>query len=141
MYRCPRDRHELVKHPDKRQRVWRCNVCSGGFVRGIIRKTVTNKGAAFPREEWDIPVRCPGHRGQMTAFRHKGVQLDYCGTCRGVWMDGCEIAKVLGPKFAEPTKQKRTSAVRQGGTDHDWLGGADILGPFIEGALSAALSP
>ena len=54
-----------------------------------------------PREAWDLAISCPKDHTKMHLFRTRGIALDICPKCFGVWLDGDEIGKILGPAFAE----------------------------------------
>jgi Zn-finger nucleic acid-binding protein len=41
-------------------------------------------------------MNCPrGCPSQLTMTERQGVEIDYCPTCRGVWLDRGELDKVL----------------------------------------------
>lgn len=65
----------------------------------------------------------------MTQFRHLDVSLDLCTKCGGVWLDGDEIQKVLGPAFADLRP-----------TSTEWMAGAvKGIGAFVDDALDVIL--
>ena len=43
-------------------------------------------------EKTEAPRRCPECRGAMERYRTRGVDLDRCDDCRGVWFDMHELA-------------------------------------------------
>jgi Zn-finger nucleic acid-binding protein len=73
----------------------------------------------------------------MALFHHKGVALDLCRRCGGVWLDGAEIEKVTGRAFA-PALRVDAAAVAKGTLDT--LCGIDAVGSFIAAAVAAVLS-
>jgi uncharacterized protein len=44
---------------------------------------------------------CPNCRVALTMSERLGVEIDYCPTCRGVWLDRGELDKILAR--AEPS--------------------------------------
>lgn len=38
---------------------------------------------------------CPNCRVALTMSERLGVEIDYCPTCRGVWLDRGELDKIL----------------------------------------------
>lgn len=43
-----------------------------------------------------LPVRCPLCAVPMREVERRGVRIDVCPECRGVWLDGGELEKLLG---------------------------------------------
>ena len=131
MYCCPRDRHELIQRMESGHSIWCCNIGSGGFVQALASRKTIVTDASFPREEWDLEIKCPKDKRKMKSLRHKDVLLDLCPKCSGVWMDGHEIAKVLGPAYSQNAKSKNPA---------EWLGGVDLSGGCVESALGGIFS-
>ena len=65
-------------------------------------------------------IACPRCGGRMQPFRERGVDLDRCGACGGVWFDPGEILAHRGPG-AEPI-------------DFEPVGGSPLDCPVCEGA-------
>jgi len=93
---CPIDKHDLIEYADGGQPIWRCNICSGAFVHA--NAVVDGARAESPKERpfWDTEVSCPTDSAKMFAFSYRDVTVHVCASCRGVWLDGGEIEKVLG---------------------------------------------
>lgn len=50
----------------------------------------------------DAILRCPKcHAGMMSA-RRDGVEIDQCGSCRGVFMDEGDLARLIESASAAP---------------------------------------
>lgn len=69
-------------------------------------------------------MRCPVDDIPMLLSERHGVEIDYCPTCRGVWLDRGELDKILDFAGAEPRSSRRA---RNGsmptppfGYDDDW---------------------
>lgn len=43
-------------------------------------------------------MQCPGCFAEMEEENHRGVQLDLCSRCRGVWFDGGELTEYQNGK-------------------------------------------
>lgn len=54
---------------------------------------------------------CPQCTEELHITEKKGIEIDYCKTCRGVWLDGGELEKII-----ERTIQ--TEMHYKGGDDH-----------------------
>jgi Zn-finger nucleic acid-binding protein len=51
------------------------------------------------------PIRCPRDNAHAHLIREEGggvpFYIDFCGTCRGAWLDHGEFAKIIGSEAAE----------------------------------------
>ena len=52
-------------------------------------------------------MKCPLDGAELVMTERQGIEIDYCPTCRGVWLDRGELDKLI----------ERTAAVPAGG---DW---------------------
>lgn len=41
------------------------------------------------------PMLCPIDRSPLTMSERQGIEIDYCPTCRGVWLDRGELDKII----------------------------------------------
>ena len=46
-------------------------------------------------------MKCPNDGAVLTMSERSGVEIDYCPTCRGVWLDRGELDKILDRVTAE----------------------------------------
>lgn len=57
-------------------------------------------------------MKCPTCPDQtLTMTERSGVEIDYCPSCRGVWLDRGELDKIIdrsGPASTSPTRDERT---------------------------------
>ena len=53
-------------------------------------------------------MKCPVDQTQLTISERQGVEIDFCPTCRGVWLDRGELDKLI---------ERMQSYM--GGRDHD----------------------
>jgi Zn-finger nucleic acid-binding protein len=40
-------------------------------------------------------MRCPVDQAELVMSERQGVEIDYCPTCRGVWLDRGELDKII----------------------------------------------
>ncbi len=40
-------------------------------------------------------MRCPVDGAELRMMERQGVEIDYCPTCRGVWLDRGELDKII----------------------------------------------
>jgi Zn-finger nucleic acid-binding protein len=45
---------------------------------------------------------CPADQTPLTMSERSGIEIDYCPTCRGVWLDRGELDKILERSAAQP---------------------------------------
>lgn len=55
-------------------------------------------------------MKCPIDNADLTISDRQGVEIDFCPTCRGVWLDRGELDKIL---------ERSTSFTRRGADDDD----------------------
>lgn len=41
------------------------------------------------------PMTCPVDGTTLTMSERQGIEIDYCPTCRGVWLDRGELDKII----------------------------------------------
>ncbi|MGQ0588987.1 MAG: TFIIB-type zinc ribbon-containing protein [Sphingosinicella sp.] len=41
------------------------------------------------------PMLCPLDKTPLTMSERQGIEIDYCPTCRGVWLDRGELDKII----------------------------------------------
>jgi Zn-finger nucleic acid-binding protein len=59
------------------------------------------------------PMLCPVDRTPLVMSERQNIEIDYCPTCRGVWLDRGELDKILErsattsapPRAADPPPQ------------------------------------
>ncbi|WP_348646225.1 zf-TFIIB domain-containing protein [Pseudohalocynthiibacter sp. F2068] len=77
-------------------------------------------------------MKCPVDNNDLIMSDRNGVEIDYCPTCRGVWLDRGELDKIIersaapvtqqheshrsmhpgyAEKYSHPKKQKRKSSL------------------------------
>lgn len=53
---------------------------------------------------------CPVCKVELTNTLREGIEIDYCPTCRGVWLDRNELEKIIG-QVTKRQSLKGTAAV------------------------------
>ncbi|MEV7974234.1 zf-TFIIB domain-containing protein [Cellulomonas sp. NPDC089187] len=48
-------------------------------------------------------MRCPTDGAALVMSERQGVEIDYCPSCRGIWLDRGELDKILERATATPT--------------------------------------
>lgn len=67
---------------------------------------------------------CPICKTGLTLSNRQDVEIDYCPTCRGVWLDRGELDKVIERSIADAAPARREAEppgreYRSGGYDDD----------------------
>ena len=47
------------------------------------------------------PMACPNDGATLVMSERSGIEIDYCPTCRGVWLDRGELDKIIERNAAE----------------------------------------
>lgn len=48
-------------------------------------------------------MKCPSCNVNLVMTERKGVEIDYCPDCRGVWLDRGELDKIIERSAGEPS--------------------------------------
>ncbi len=48
-------------------------------------------------------MRCPTDGAELVMAERQGVEIDYCPSCRGIWLDRGELDKILDRAAGAPT--------------------------------------
>ena len=48
-------------------------------------------------------MKCPTDGETLLLSERSGIEIDYCPTCRGVWLDRGELDKIVERSMTEPT--------------------------------------
>lgn len=55
-------------------------------------------------------MRCPNDGAQLVMSERQGVEIDYCPSCRGIWLDRGELDKIIERSVGVPTPGLDTPA-------------------------------
>ena len=47
-------------------------------------------------------MQCPSDGTVLVMSERSGVEIDYCPTCRGVWLDRGELDKIIDRSLTQP---------------------------------------
>ena len=50
-------------------------------------------------------MQCPTDGTVLQMSERSGIEIDYCPTCRGVWLDRGELDKIIDRSLAQPAPQ------------------------------------
>ena len=61
-------------------------------------------------------MQCPNDGSVLTMSERSGIEIDYCPTCRGVWLDRGELDKIIERSLTQvpPAAPAQQPAPRQG---------------------------
>ncbi|HXV76028.1 MAG TPA: zf-TFIIB domain-containing protein [Candidatus Polarisedimenticolaceae bacterium] len=107
--RCPRCQTVLERRDHDGVRVDTCATCAGVFLhRGELNRIAPTEGdlefstlheESFRHEDEFGPIACPACSGptmNKVEFNvYSGIMLDYCPACRGFWLDGKELDRIV----------------------------------------------
>lgn len=48
-------------------------------------------------------MQCPNDQATLLMTERQGIEIDYCPTCRGVWLDKGELDKLISNSEGAPT--------------------------------------
>jgi Zn-finger nucleic acid-binding protein len=57
-------------------------------------------------------MKCPTDGADLVMSERQGIEIDYCPTCRGVWLDRGELDKII-ERGAPSAPQTRAEAPRR----------------------------
>ncbi len=68
-------------------------------------------------------MQCPIDQATLAIAERQGIEIDYCPTCRGVWLDRGELDKIIAASSShsdsETYEQPRSLNREQRRPDHD----------------------
>ncbi len=53
------------------------------------------------------PMACPVDGATLVMSERSGIEIDYCPTCRGVWLDRGELDKIIERNAASQSPQQQ----------------------------------
>lgn len=117
---CPLDDTALTPRPLGPRRIHECEKCHGVFIpddlfpeiRAFSALKFHEHGRNFDGPDGSPPsarVSCVNDGGPMAAFVFKGVEIDVCPRCSGVWLDAGELEKIAA-QVRPPRKDKASTS-------------------------------
>jgi len=93
---CPHHAIALTRHTFNGRLTWRCEHCDGLWVAGkVVRELVKNPQWPGPSSLRATDLRCPDDQRALSACTLRGIELDLCAHCHGVWLDRGELETIL----------------------------------------------
>ena len=67
------------------------------FMQTAFAKSTRRPNMAFgkARKIMNQPYLCPVDQTALVMSERQGIEIDYCPTCRGVWLDRGELDKII----------------------------------------------
>ncbi len=120
--RCPRDQTVLKPFPIHQGVISSCTRCQGVWIPwSLIETATTSKSMLVTRPELielsSTAARCPQDGERLRETSRKGVRVDYCIRCQGLWLDAGELAHI----------RQVSAARRRAAPDHSREWGADFV--------------
>jgi len=103
--RCPRDETNLTVERVEGVAAYLCEHCSGLWLEhSAVLALAANRGLEWPSTalitpapgDEEINLSCPADHSAMVALSYKGIAIDICRRCSGIWLDGGELEQILG---------------------------------------------
>jgi len=66
------------------------------------------------------PMACPVDGAALVMSERSGIEIDYCPTCRGVWLDRGELDKIIERNAAAPAAQAAPPPQAQAPQQTSW---------------------
>lgn len=63
-------------------------------------------------------MNCPTDATTLELAERHGIEIDYCPTCRGVWLDRGELDKIIERVDSTPERRDRTGDPGRDRADH-----------------------
>ena len=137
-YPCPHHGTVLMEKHAGKLRVWHCVGCSGlwlpagAFHAGVGHVSVTGRGRPSG-------LSCPADGQALTALSHRGIEVDVCGRCGGVWFDRGELQKILA-QSTDPARSflegdSGSGVVDLAASAADMLSGVDVAGELVSAVI------
>lgn len=64
-------------------------------------------------------MKCPTDETTLVMSERSGIEIDYCPTCRGVWLDRGELDKIIERSVTESAPRQNTGGQNMGGQNMD----------------------
>lgn len=96
---CPHHAHALTRYPAHGFLTWRCERCDGVWLPGaVVRKVVTAPRWPATAAMRATMLHCPDDGRALWAWQTRGIELDCCTHCHGVWLDQGELDAIVAQR-------------------------------------------
>ena len=66
-------------------------------------------------------MKCPTDNETLQLSERHGIEIDYCPTCRGVWLDRGELDKILDAYGSDRPDGRRSNSYDDGWDDDSYV--------------------
>ena len=114
MVACPKDNTPLRKQKLGKFEGEVCPTCDGTWLRfdivkGLYESTYIHAPSKFYHDEkpdldyisWDSEFHCPSDEALFRTYKFRGVEIDICPLCKGLWLDTGEIERLYVKKGSD----------------------------------------
>lgn len=109
---CPRDGDRALTPFSRMQETMTCGQCHGLWLPGtVVAGVVGHLPAVKAQPPADSHLHCPDDHAALRAIRHRGVEIDVCPDCGGVWLDNGELALILGKNDQDTNESPAADAL------------------------------
>jgi hypothetical protein len=77
-------------------------------------------------------MQCPVDQTTLNVSERQGVEIDWCPTCRGVWLGRGELDEIVERSAAELAPRPTPSLDRTTGVEHHHLPKPKKRTPFLQ---------
>ena len=117
---CPKCSNEQLIENSLGSGIHRCNNCSSHWldykpVESYLVERDEMTAKAF-RAIWDLKskksptLKCPRDHSDLHLFSYKGIELDFCMECKGLWFDALEMESFTNLEDVESAKSIKYSS-------------------------------
>ncbi|MFU0505957.1 TFIIB-type zinc ribbon-containing protein [Pseudaminobacter sp. NGMCC 1.201702] len=64
-------------------------------------------------------MKCPIDGSELVMSERQGIEIDYCPSCRGVWLDRGELDKIIDRSGSEATSYREPPREHHAAPQHD----------------------
>lgn len=136
---CPRDASPLISRDHAASNALACPACSGLWIpksslagrldADAVRHLFHNPGGTLTN------LRCPVDRSHLWERNIKGILIDHCNSCGGLWFDARELQSLLASvRFKHPALTTRPNPKTNPEPTNDSTT-LDVLGNFFDGGI------
>jgi Zn-finger nucleic acid-binding protein len=69
-------------------------------------------------------MKCPNDQTTLLMAERNGIEIDYCPTCRGIWLDRGELDKLIASSeqgsYTPPRQERHTTERYHDSDDHSY---------------------
>ena len=122
---CPKCNNEKMIEHSLGSGIYRCSNCSSHWldykpVESYLVERDQMTAKAF-RTIWDLKsdksptLKCPRDHSDLNLFSYKGIELDFCMKCKGLWFDALEMENFTNLEDVERFKSIKYSSSTESG--------------------------